>query len=81
MFWLNTGHTDYLGLVDSGYCVPLEPERVDLAFLPNIPDMLQVLDAILKELSVEKVIIAEEIQEHAPEFLAEVKKHFPEDFL
>lgn len=75
-----TGHQDYVGLVDSGYCVPLGVERIDLAFLPNIPDMFQVLDGILNELVVEKVIIAEEIHEHSPEFLEEIKKRFKEGF-
>lgn len=76
----STGHQDYLGMVDSGYCVPVGVERVDLAFLPNIPDMLCVLDAVIEELAVEKIIIAEEIKEHAPEFLAQVKNRFTEDF-
>jgi D-ribose pyranase len=76
----STGHQDTLGLVDSGYCVPLGVERVDLAFLPNIPTMLQVLDGILDELAVEKIILATEIYEHAPEFLEEIKKRFSANF-
>ena len=76
----STGHQDYLAMVDSGYCVPLGVERVDLAFLPNIPTMLKVLDGVLDELAVEKIILAEEIREHAPEFLEEVKKRFLENF-
>ncbi|RKL64447.1 D-ribose pyranase [Thermoanaerobacteraceae bacterium SP2] len=74
------GHQDYLAMVDSGYCIPLGVERVDLAFLPNIPTMLQVLDGVLDELAVEKIILAEEIHEHAPEFLKEIKKRFPDNF-
>ena len=74
------GHQDYLAMVDSGYCVPLGVERIDLAFLPNIPNMLQVLDGVLDEFAVEKIILAEEICEHAPEFLEEVKKRFSENF-
>ncbi len=65
-------HQDWIGLVDSGFGIPLGPERVDLAFLPNIPTTLQVLDAILAEFSVEKIILATEIQTMAPDMLQEI---------
>ena len=72
----STGHRNYLGIVDSGFGVPEGVERVDLAVLPNIPTILQVLDGILDEFCVEKVIITTEIHERAPEALEELKKRF-----
>ena len=38
--------------------------------------MLQVLDGILEEFNVEKVILAEEIREFAPDLLDEYQKRF-----
>jgi D-ribose pyranase len=70
----STGHKDYLGLVDSGFRVPQGIERVDLAFVPNIPTILQTLEGILAEFTVEKVILASGIHEYAPEYLVEIQK-------
>ena len=61
------GHRDRYAIVDAGYNVPAGIETVDLAFLPNIPTILQVLDGILDEMVIEGVIIASEIKEWAPE--------------
>ena len=71
-----TGHRDWLALTDAGFNNPPQVETVDLAFLPNLPTMLQVLDGILEEFNVEKVILAEEIREFAPDLLDEYQKRF-----
>lgn len=68
------GHRDRLAIVDAGYNIPLGVEIVDLAFLPNIPTILQVLDGVLAEFSVEQLIVAEEITTYAPELLVEYQK-------
>ena len=37
------GHRDRFAIVDAGYNMPLGFDTVDLAFLPNIPSMVQVV--------------------------------------
>lgn len=72
-----SGHRDRIALTDAGFNNPLGVETVDMAFLPNIPTILQVLDGVLAEFSIEKVILAEEIKTMAPELLKEYQKRFP----
>ena len=71
------GHRDRYAIVDAGYNVPAGIETVDLAFLPNIPTILQVLDGILDEMAVEGVILASEIKEWAPEMDAAYAERWP----
>jgi D-ribose pyranase len=71
------GHRDRFAIVDAGYNVPQGIEDVDLAFLPNIPAILQVLDGILDEMEIEKVILALEIKEWSPTLNDEYNKRCP----
>jgi len=48
------GHRDRFAIVDAGYNIPLGIETVDLAFLPNIPSMVQVVEGILNEMAIEE---------------------------
>lgn len=72
-----TGHSDLIVVSDAGLPVPLEVEKVDLAVLPNLPRFLDVLRAVLGELSVEKVILAEEIEKVSPEMYRSIMELFP----
>ncbi|OZN24348.1 D-ribose pyranase [Actinobacillus seminis] len=60
------GHTDSITVCDSGLPIPDSVERIDLALTPNVPTFLQTLNAVLEEMYVEKVVIAEEIKEKNP---------------
>ncbi len=60
------GHRDGLVIADAGLPIPLEVERVDLAFAPGKPPFMEVLEAVLGELEVEEVILAQEIRSHPP---------------
>ena len=48
-----TGHMDHLMVSDSGMPQPIGKERVDLAILPQLPRVLDVLAAIGEALAVE----------------------------
>jgi D-ribose pyranase len=72
-----TGHTDYLVVTDSGLPIPREVERVDLSILPNLPRFLDVLKAVLSEIVVEKIILAEEVKTISPEMHQEILALFP----
>ncbi|MEA5055647.1 MAG: D-ribose pyranase [Propionicimonas sp.] len=74
-----SGHRDRLALTDAGFNNPSGVELVDLAFLPNVPTILQVLDGILEEFTVERVILASEIETFAPELLHEYRARFEPD--
>ena len=63
------GHTDGLTLCDAGLPIPSHVERIDLALTKNIPSFLACLDAILSEMFVERVLLAQEIHEKNPEIL------------
>ena len=74
-----TGHTDYLVVTDAGLPISQEVERVDLSILPNLPKFLDVLKAVLSEVVVEKIILADEIREISPEMHEEILALFPKD--
>lgn len=57
------GHTDTLTIGDAGLPVPALVERIDLALTHGVPSFLQVFDAVVEEMQVEKAIIASEIKE------------------
>ena len=61
------GHTDMLTVGDCGLPVPEGVQRIDLALRLGVPRFLEVLDTILEELCVEKIILAEEICTASPE--------------
>ncbi len=73
------GHTDMLTVGDCGLPVPKNVERIDLALKLGVPRFLEVLDTILEELCVEKIILAEEIKAVSPEMHDEILRRFPGD--
>lgn len=70
------GHGDYFLLCDAGFPIPNDIERVDLALTFGIPNMNQCLKAILDEIVVQKVTIAEEMKELNDEGYQYVKRVF-----
>jgi D-ribose pyranase len=69
-----TGHTDQIVVTDAGLPIPPAVERVDLAVLPGLPGFLELLDAVLAELTVEGATVSAEIAEHSPDMLAEIER-------
>lgn len=72
------GHTDTLAVGDCGLPIPDETERIDLALKLGVPSFMEVLREIVKEIKIEKVVLAEEIKSQNPnvhqEILALVKE-------
>jgi D-ribose pyranase len=60
------GHTDGLAIADCGLPIRGDAERIDLAVRKGLPDFLSVLDAILSELCVERILLASEIKTASP---------------
>ncbi len=61
------GHTDRLVIADCGLPIPTEIERVDLAVVQGLPRFAPVVSAIADELTIQKIIVAEEIIAHNTE--------------
>ncbi|MDH2924736.1 ribose transport protein RbsD [Nicoletella semolina] len=61
------GHTDGLTICDAGLPIPLEQQCVDLALTRNIPNFLSTVEAVLSELFVEKIVLADEIKRNNPQ--------------
>jgi D-ribose pyranase len=60
------GHGDSIVVADAGLPIPDGVERIDLAFAPGKPAFLEVLEALLSELEVERAVLATELQDAAP---------------
>lgn len=68
------GHTDALVIGDAGLPIPVGPARIDLALTRGIPSFLETLGAVLDELRIERVVLAEEIKLRNPEQLAGIEQ-------
>lgn len=66
------GHGDYFLLCDSGFPVPKNVDKVDLALSFGVPSMRQCIKAIVSEIVIQKITIAKEmysLNEEGYEFL------------
>jgi len=54
-------------ICDAGLPSPEEVTRIDLALKQGVPNFLDTLEVILKEMQVESAILATEIKENNPE--------------
>lgn len=70
------GHTDCIAIGDCGLPIPDETERIDLALAFGVPTFMQTLTEVVKDMKVEKLVLAEEIKEQNPEVLAQVEALF-----
>lgn len=60
------GHYDSFVICDMAFPIPRNAVKVDLALVEGVPTFLQVLHSVLKEVIVEKVILADNIQQYNP---------------
>lgn len=60
------GHGDLLVIADAGLPIPPGVPRIDLAFAPGKPAFLDVLDAVLAEVEVERATVAQELASGTP---------------
>lgn len=60
------GHTDVLMIVDAGFPIPDDANRIDLALTRGIPTIEQVLTAVDDELIAERVLYADDVPEMNP---------------
>jgi len=72
------GHLDMLVIADAGLPIPAETVRIDLALTQGVPGATQTLKVVLDEMKVEKAILAEEVKDRNPKFLADVQELLPD---
>lgn len=66
----DTGHTDLILFADAGHPIPRSVNRIDLAIRPGLPCMMDVLKAVLSELSVEAFYVSAEMEAASPDLWA-----------
>ncbi len=71
------GHMDTLVIADAGLPITPETKRIDLALTRGVPGAIQTLKVVLEEMQVERVILAEEVKDRNPKFLAGVQELLP----
>ena len=71
------GHTDYFTICDQGFPVPVDPPRIDLALVDNIPTVLDVVRAADREWLIDRVIVASEMIEFSPDFFQQLRALLP----
>jgi D-ribose pyranase len=71
------GHLDTLVIADAGLPIPAGTVRIDLALTQGLPGAAQTLKVVLEEMEVERVILAEEVKDRNPGFLADVQELLP----
>ena len=70
------GHTDRICIGDCGLPIPDETERIDLAVKFGQPTFMEVLKEVGKDMKIDKIILAEEINEKNPKVLTEITEYF-----
>jgi D-ribose pyranase len=71
------GHTDTIVIGDIGLPIPKQIRRIDLAVKRGLPSFIDVLEAILSELAIEGITIAEEMKENNAELYNKIYSMFP----
>ena len=70
-------HTDTICISDCGLPCPDETELIDISLEKGVPDFVRVLKAVVNDMSVEKIFLAEEIRVNNPAVLKEIQTLLP----
>jgi D-ribose pyranase len=66
------GHGDLVVIADAGLPVPAGTPCIDLALTRGVPSFDQVLQALLSEMQVERIALADEAVQRSPGFVEQV---------
>ena len=61
------GHTQEITICDAGLPIADSCQRIDLALIPGVPSFIATVSAMLAEMQIEGVILADEFAEVSPE--------------
>lgn len=73
------GHTDKIAIGDAGLPIPDGVKKIDLAIALSDPSFIKVLSAVLNDMKVEEVVLAEEIKEQNASQLKAIEAELIED--
>lgn len=73
------GHTDQITIADAGLPVPEGVKKIDLALQLDDPSFIKVLQTVIEDTAVEKVILAKEIKDDNPDQLQAIQDHLDEN--
>ena len=71
------GHMDELIVCDAGFPIPLGVRAVDISLAKNKPTVIELLQELIKDFSVEKLIIANETKNVSPTRFSDIVGLFP----
>lgn len=69
-------HTDRIAASDCGLPIPDNVQRIDLALTFGEPGLIHTLELVLKDMKVEKIILAEETIRENPEVTEQIHTIF-----
>ena len=72
------GHGDLMIVCDAGFPIPSTAWRIDLAIVPDLPDLETVLGVIAQNMIAERVGYADVLGKHNALLLEKVKRLFPD---
>lgn len=72
------GHGDLMIVCDAGFPIPSSAWRIDLAVVPDVPDLSTVLSAIAEAFIAEKVAYADTLPGHNAPLLRKIRNIFPD---
>ncbi|GHG11853.1 D-ribose pyranase [Deinococcus piscis] len=72
------GHTQHIVLADAGLPIPPQVRCIDVSVSAGLPQLLPVLQAILGELVIEAVSVAQETRDLSPQWYSELQRTLPE---
>ena len=70
-------HTDTICISDCGLPCPDETELIDVSLEKGVPDFVRVLKAVVNDMRVERIFLAEEIRAKNPAVLKEIQTLLP----
>lgn len=67
-------HTDQIVIGDAGLPVPPHVKEIDVSLKLGVPTFIEVLEVIEEDMKIEKIILANEIQEENPSQLNDISQ-------
>jgi D-ribose pyranase len=71
------GHMDMVVICDAGLPIPPSINRIDLALVEGVPSFTQTVEAVQREMQIERLVVAGEMIRHSPQVFEFLQRSFP----